>query len=73
LTAKHDAARVFGLIHQAGPLGATANELAAWTGMALNVVEQHLRTLRRLGKVQRTTTHRTTHPGTSAPVYIEAA
>ena len=70
MNAHHDSAKVLHLIRQAGALGATSVEIAAWSGMALGVVEAHLRTLRRLGQIERKGT-RQTPKGDNAPIYLE--
>jgi DNA-binding IclR family transcriptional regulator len=71
MNAINDAARVLGLIRQAGSLGATASELAGWTGKTLTGIETHLRTLRRQGLITRTKVTRSTGNGTDSPVYQE--
>jgi hypothetical protein len=66
MNARHDSSKVLSLIHQAGALGASAPEIAAWTGMALGVVETHLRTPRRRDQIVRSKATRL-----NAPVYLE--
>ena len=62
MNAKLHAARVLHLIHQAGPSGATAPEISEKAGLALQVVEAHLRALRRQGLICRAPATRTSSP-----------
>lgn len=70
---KSTSAQVVHAVEQAGLAGATAVEIAGWTGMALGVVEALLRGLRRQGLITRTPRTRATPTGHLAPVYVKEA
>ena len=69
---QRDRDEVLGLIRQAGPLGATLDEIAVRLGVGCNRVSGRLTELRKAGAIQDSGERRKTRTGSWARVYLEA-